>query len=47
MKRCRICIAFRDSFPYQSFKKLVCGSENLHAPHRHDAAPHEQDHYWK
>jgi hypothetical protein len=47
IKRCRVRVAFRDPFPYQSFKKLVCGSEDLHATIRTDVAPHEQDHYWK
>jgi hypothetical protein len=47
IKRCRIRIAFRDSFPYQTFKKLVYGAEDFHGSSRHEPAPHEQDHYWK
>jgi hypothetical protein len=47
MKRCRVSVAFCDPFPYQSFKKLVCGNEDLRATIRDVVALHEQDHYWK
>jgi hypothetical protein len=45
-KDCRIRIAFRDSFPYQSFKMLVYGSEDFRGLARDHVPPHEQDHYW-
>jgi hypothetical protein len=47
MKRCRVRVAFREPLPYQAFKKLVCGNEDLHPMIRDDVAQHEQDHYWK
>jgi hypothetical protein len=46
-KSCRIRIAFRDSFPYQTFKKLVYGSDDFSGPLPEEAPAHEQDHYWK
>ena len=47
IKRCRVRIAFRNPLSYQSFKKLVCGNEDLRSTIGHDVALHEQDHYWK
>ncbi len=48
IRRCRIRIAFRVAFPYQSFKTLVYGTEDLDGSIRDGAAPpHERDHYWK
>jgi hypothetical protein len=50
LKRCRVRFAFRSSFPYQSFKKLVYGTEELDGKIQgiqDEAPPHERDHYWK
>jgi hypothetical protein len=46
-KRCRIRIAFRDSFSYESFKKLVYGKEELLDSQPGEIPEHEQNHYWK
>ena len=46
-KRCQIRIAFHDSFPYQTFKKLVYGREDFFGSSPEDAPAHEQDHYWR
>jgi PilZ domain len=46
-KCCRIRIAFPDSFPYQTFKKLVYGREDFCGSLPEDVPAHEQDHYWK
>ncbi len=46
-KRCQIRIAFLDSFPYQTFKKLVYGRDDFCGSLPEDAPAHEQDHYWR
>ncbi len=47
IKPCRIRIVFREAFPYQLFKKLVYGTEDLRASSHNGGPAHEQDHYWK
>jgi hypothetical protein len=46
-KCCRIRIAFHDSFPYQTFKKLVYGRDDFSKSSSAEAPAHERDHYWK
>jgi hypothetical protein len=44
---CSVRMTFLTPFPYESFKKLVYGTQ--HVDHRagEDAPEHERDHFWK
>ncbi len=47
LRKCQLRIAFLAPFPYESFKAMVYGPEDLHDVAVRESPEHEQDHFWK